>query len=155
PAARNVISGNGHHGIALNGSGATIVGNYIGTDVTGMVAIGNGASGIGLNDATNNTIGDASPNGGNVIRGNSQSRIEFFNDSFFNTVVHNLIGTAADGVSPLGNGRDGVRFISSSGNTIGTVAATNGGNIIAFNPNGVVVDGNSDDNTISGNSIYA
>ncbi len=159
-AARNVISGNNSHGVALNGGNTTVIGNYIGTDATGTRAIGNGASGIGLNNASGNTIGDTTAGGGNVISGNAASGIEFFNGSNANTVVHNLIGTAADGVSPLGNGRDGVRFLfspraaTSIFNTIGTLQAS-GGNVIAFNPNGVVVDTGSVGNTISGNSIFA
>ncbi|MCS6803660.1 MAG: hypothetical protein NZ823_00775 [Blastocatellia bacterium] len=42
PGARNVISGNKHHGVQIIGSGATetqVQGNYIGTDLTGMVAL--------------------------------------------------------------------------------------------------------------------
>jgi predicted outer membrane repeat protein len=158
PAARNVISGNGVHGVALNGSGTTIVGNYIGTNAAGTAAIGNGRSGIGLNAASGNTIGDTT-GGGNVISGNAASGVEFFNGSNANTVIGNLIGTAADGVSPLGNGQNGARFIFtpetalSIDNRIGSLAA-NGGNVIAFNPAGVVVDLGTG-NTISGNSIFA
>jgi predicted outer membrane repeat protein len=155
PAARNVISGNHNHGIALNGSSAHIFGNYIGTDITGMVAIGNGRSGIGLNAASVNTIGDTT-GGGNVISGNAVSGIEFFNGSNANAVVANLIGTAADGVTPLGNGRDGIRFLgppaASFDDGIGGFAPGMG-NVIAFNPIGVAVDAGSG-NTIVGNSIF-
>ena len=41
---RNIISGNRNYGVAIGCSGATdnaVVGNYIGTDVSGTVAIGN------------------------------------------------------------------------------------------------------------------
>jgi parallel beta-helix repeat protein len=156
PAARNVISGNHNHGIALNATNTHVLGNYIGTDVTGSVAVGNLASGIGLNPASGNTIGDTT-GGGNVISGNALSGIEFFNGSDNNSVVHNLIGTAANGVSALGNGRDGIRFLFSPNaedsfdNGIGGFGPN--GNVIAFNPNGVVVDSGSG-NTISGNSIF-
>ena len=44
---RNVISGNFEGGLIASGS-VTIEGNYIGTDVTGNVAIGNGQSGDGI-----------------------------------------------------------------------------------------------------------
>jgi predicted outer membrane repeat protein len=157
-ADRNVISGNADHGINVHGSNVTIVGNYIGTDVTGMFAIGNGASGIGLDQGSGNVIGDTSANGGNVISGNGDSGIEFYDGSDDNTVVHNLIGTAANGTSPLGNGNHGIHFDSGGGyanssfNIIGTLA-TNGGNVIAFSPDGVQVDGGNA-NEISGNSIF-
>jgi hypothetical protein len=160
PSARNVISGNASHGVALNGSNTTVVGNYIGTDITGTFAIGNGASGIGLNAASGNTIGDTTPGGGNVISANALSGIEFFNFSDNNTVVHNLIGTAANGTSPLGNGRDGIDFLGAENgaspsfdNQVGEPIA-NGGNVIAFNPNGVVVQSGSTSDTISANSIF-
>src|SRR5262249_4532350 len=39
---RNVIAGNGQYGVSLDsGSGNTVAGNYIGTDATGQVALGN------------------------------------------------------------------------------------------------------------------
>ena len=42
---RNVISGNGGDGVEIDGGNSNFVqGNYIGTDVTGTVALGNGAS---------------------------------------------------------------------------------------------------------------
>lgn len=60
-ADRNVISANSGPGISINtdngtGTGNQIRGNYIGTDSTGMNAVGNGNQGVYLN-AANNTIG--------------------------------------------------------------------------------------------------
>src|SRR5262249_46763935 len=49
--ARNVISGNVRNGIFLMGSGATynvVEGNYVGTDVSGKVALGNQNDGIAV-----------------------------------------------------------------------------------------------------------
>jgi len=49
-AARNVISGNRNRGIAIAGtfSGDSIQGNYIGVDVTGTKALGNGNEGVAI-----------------------------------------------------------------------------------------------------------
>jgi hypothetical protein len=56
PLDRNVISGNQNEGIRASGAvGTVILGNYIGTDATGAVAIGN-ATGIRL-DGSPTTIG--------------------------------------------------------------------------------------------------
>lgn len=58
--ARNIISGNAGAGIEITGSGTTgnrVQGNYIGTDVTGTLALSNGA-GITIEAGANgNTIG--------------------------------------------------------------------------------------------------
>src|SRR5262249_42757908 len=105
PAARNVISGNTGAGIIITGTGSDynlVQGNYIGTDSTGAVAVGNtpaqgvaitlgaqhnviGTDGDGTNDATE----------GNVISGNTGDGIdiEFGSGNNFNVIAGNLIGT--------------------------------------------------------------
>ena len=77
-AERNIVSGNGSDGIEIDGGDFNQVwGNYIGTDVTGTIAIPNDRDGIDINEnggnpSTNNLIGGiSSPNDGNLIRGNS------------------------------------------------------------------------------------
>jgi titin len=56
--ARNIISGNEVFGIWLAGSGFTIQGNFIGTDITGVGPLGNGGSGIdSLSSFANANIG--------------------------------------------------------------------------------------------------
>jgi hypothetical protein len=48
-AERNLLSGNGQSGVHITGTGANqnvVAGNFIGTDVTGTVAIGNGRDGV-------------------------------------------------------------------------------------------------------------
>ena len=57
PAARNIISGNGGIGLRMGGgsAGNTVQGNYIGTDITGSIAIGDVHRGVMLGGASNNT----------------------------------------------------------------------------------------------------
>ena len=48
---RNIISGNGDRGVLIVDVGTdnnVVVGNYIGTDVTGTVALGNTGEGVGI-----------------------------------------------------------------------------------------------------------
>src|SRR5262249_44922223 len=54
--ARNVISGNTLHGIDLFGvaSGALVQGNFIGTDASGGVGVGNGYNGVQINGGGHN-----------------------------------------------------------------------------------------------------
>ena len=71
----NLISGNGGewrvHRTAMYAMSNTVIGNYIGTDVSGAVALGNAVCGVAIADgAQNNTIGDGTSGGRNVISGN-------------------------------------------------------------------------------------
>lgn len=78
-STRNLISGNGMAGISINGannSNNVIQGNYIGTDITGMVKIPNQREGICLCSSnpdftvTNSLIGGTTTGAGNLISGN-------------------------------------------------------------------------------------
>src|SRR5262249_9165119 len=50
-ADRNLISGNRFDGVLIETNGNIVQGNYIGTDISGTVAIPNGDSGVFLNGA--------------------------------------------------------------------------------------------------------
>src|SRR5256714_11418960 len=78
--ARNIISGNGRHGISLGGGTAVaqnnlVQTNFIGTDVTGTKLLGNGGDGVFATSATNNLIGGTITKAGdppaNLIAGNA------------------------------------------------------------------------------------
>lgn len=82
PEARNIISANAGSGIAIGllASNNFVQGNYIGTDVTGTQALGNGEAGIFLSQSTvRNTIG-----GTNI----QQSNLIAFNNITGITVMH-------------------------------------------------------------------
>ena len=67
-AAHNVISGNAVGIQFMDGAAAnTVVGNFIGTDVTGTKPLPN--NGGVINDSINNIIGGSEPGAGNVISG--------------------------------------------------------------------------------------
>ncbi len=170
----NLISGNVGDGLicdslALTGNGTVVSNNYIGTDATGMHALGNGINGL-LTQVGNITIvGNLISANGNLANGdfasaNGQAGImigEGEGGVLSNVSVQgNRIGTDAAGDPTLGNVGDGVLLYSSlydvTGNLIG--GATSGaGNIIAGNQgSGVdIVSSNTDDDTVQGNSIYA
>ena len=83
PAARNIISGNKNYGLHLDGpvgEGSdyeVIEGNYIGTDDTGLAAVGNG-EGILIGSLSDSTIGGTVAGAGNVISGNVNRGIDTF-----------------------------------------------------------------------------
>ena len=145
----NVISGNVNEGIFFHGNdGASdemVLGNLVGTNAAGTAPIGNGLSGITLQQSVANTIG------GNVISGNGVgpfggNGITLAGGSN-NAVLGNFIGTNAAGTAALGNTDAGV-FIEASNNTIG------GANTIGFNTDGIEITGSgATGNVVQGNYI--
>jgi hypothetical protein len=167
-AARNLISGNSTFGISsgfnFNGFNDYVVqGNLIGTDVSGQVALGN-RNGIAVNAFTPTVFAALN----NVISGNTETGIGVGDsgvggsaNSFSGTIQRNLIGVAADGVTPLGNGLNGIAvgFSGPRGPTSSLIGGTDSGqgNVIAFNNNdGVLIGGvGITSHKILGNSIFA
>jgi titin len=163
----DLISGNGGAGVRIRDAGTQenkVVGDLIGTDITGKAKVPN-ADGVIINGALVNNIG--LPTEGNVISGNTAIGVLIENSATGNTVQANLIGTDITGGAPLGNGGPGVYVIlGASFNTIGGAATGPSGapdpaaNTIAFNGGtGVVVGSTPTDTTfgddVMGNSIFS
>lgn len=120
---RNVISGNLGFGVALNNAAAVISGNFIGVDATGLLPVGNLASGVRAQNS-NVTIGragllqavpaDSPPNiiSGNGARGVLAEDCEVF-------IFGNLIGVDASGNAAMGNTLSGIRLDRCTQSTIG------------------------------------
>ena len=171
---RNLISGNNQNGVSILGAdsggnlvssaGNIVAGNFIGTDVTGTLPLGNNSDGVGLDtDATANWIG-VNPYGGtdyadegNVIAASGYLGVSILSASS-NVVAGNEIGTDLAGTQSLPNGI-GV-FISggSLNNTIGGTTRSAGNLITDNNGPGVAVGYSVDDacvgNEITGNRIF-
>jgi parallel beta-helix repeat protein len=154
PGARNVISGNLVDGITgIGSSGNLIQGNYVGTDVTGTLAIGNREDGVYLQDGSNNTVGGTSAAARNVLSGNSWSGLTFYGTGSGNVAQGNFIGTDATGTGPLGNLEQGVLVWTPGPTTIGGPVA-GAGNRIAYNGwDGVEISAGVG-HSVLGNSIY-
>lgn len=112
PAARNIISGNQGVGIGLTGPGATgnvIQGNFVGTDVTGVVALANSGYGIQVAlSAQNNVIGGTGAGEGNLISGNGSHGVSLSAGTQHNQILGNLVGTDVSGTQGLGNIQNGI-----------------------------------------------
>jgi len=129
PAAadRNVVSGNLGSGIVLTAvdygpesvgdvTGNVVEGNYVGTDVTGLVAIPNGdandeetGAGIALSQEPDQGAVEGNTIRGNLISGNLRIGILFEGDGTTgNVAVGNRIGLGSDGQTALPNGLAGV-----------------------------------------------
>ena len=162
PGARNIISGNATGGnltnnISIIGSGATenvVQGNYIGTDVTGTVALNNTANGVSISNAPDNTIGGTIPGARNIISGNQAGVGLGGSGATGNVVQGNFIGTDVTGTSALGNAFDGVSIASSaSNNTIGGTTAGERNIISGNNSDGIQITSGATGNFILGNFI--
>ncbi len=106
-------------GIAITGGpiccGGVVISNcYIGTDASGMRAVPNQRGIVGNLHAL---INDSSIEN-NVISGNRFSGIFIGSPTQFISIMGNIIGAGADGVTPLGNGASGIYtadFVGSPG----------------------------------------
>ncbi len=133
-----VINNFGSDGIILlgSGSGNKIRGNFIGTDPSGTLAEGNEV-GVHFSVADGSTLGGTSLSSRNLISGNDSFGVWVEGGSSGNTIQGNLIGTDRNGAQ-LGNGGDGVKLSSSSGNgnsILSNSIFSNGGLGIDLGPN--------------------
>ncbi|MEI6123323.1 MAG: T9SS type A sorting domain-containing protein [Bacteroidota bacterium] len=104
---RNLVSGNVAYGIPVFGAGCnnnTIIGNYIGTDISGSLAIPNTYGVLFDDGACYNILGGHQTGAANLISGNSGYGVFIYNNSTnSDTVLGNLIGTKANGTQALPN----------------------------------------------------
>jgi photosystem II stability/assembly factor-like uncharacterized protein len=139
PEARNIISGN-LTGVWFDFFSSnplvTFKGNYVGTDPTGMVAVGNTT---GILSSGQALIGGTDLGAGNLISGNEGTGIQLNCCGSGSAIVKgNFIGTDASGTRPLGNGT-GID-IESANNLIGG-AEVGARNIISGNSLGISLGG--------------
>ena len=157
----NVISGNMNYGVEITGTGESsngnaVEGNYIGTDVSGTLGLGNGDDGVYIlaDFSGNETIGGTTASAGNVISDNPEYGVEIA-DSTTVVVEGNFIGSDLTGRfslsrdSQTGVGIDG----NASDNTIGGSTA-GARNVISGNGNyGVSIFDNPFSNLVEGDYI--
>jgi titin len=93
--AGNVISSNAGDGVRIFGAGSSdnrVQGNWIGTDKSGQVALGNTGHGVWLAlGAHDNSIGGTATTDGNVIAYNGKAGVAVGDFSMDATTVHNAI----------------------------------------------------------------
>jgi hypothetical protein len=114
PGDGNLLSGNGFYGSeAYSADGNAILGNFVGTDATGLQAIGNTLDGIQAKyGASNNTIGGTTPGAGNLIAFNLGNGVGLPFAGTGNSILGNLIhdngklgiDLGDDGVTPNDSG---------------------------------------------------
>ena len=128
-----------------------IQGNYVGTDVTGALDLGN-QFGILLAGAMGSTIGGTSAAAGNLISGNVIG-INLLGSSNNNIIHGNLIGTNATGTAAIGNDAAGIAISTSSSNVIGGASVAERNVISGNNGNGIDFGATTEFNRVEGNLI--
>jgi parallel beta-helix repeat protein len=158
PADRNIISGNLNGGVAA-GHDSIILGNYIGTGITGTHALGNLAPGIQVFNANNVTIGGTSTSARNVIAGNSPvggfADIDILGST--NILIQgNYVGVDKSGNVPLSSlasssvgilVRQNSSYVTIGGTSTGT------GNVLGSRDTLIAISGGANYNTVQGNSL--
>ena len=152
----NVIAANAGPGIELElgPTGNRIEGNFIGTNAAGAAGLGNGDSGIIIDRAPSNIIGN--PSADQVVVASARHGIEITGTgSTGNLVQNNFAGltpaTFPGGARAIPNALAGIAILNgASGNDIGGTAR---GNVAAGNTgDGVLID-NANNNVVRGNRI--
>ena len=161
-AERNVISGNGANGVEIDdSSGNLVAGDFIGTDATGTIALGNaqvlGGFGVEIDSGSGNTIGGTVAGAGDVISGTRFGGVKLKGSSE-NLIAGDFIGTDVTGTKSLdnnGNNSEASGVIltnASNGNTIGGTVASATDVISGNGGSGIEIDASSD-NLVEGDLI--
>lgn len=131
---RNVISGNGRFGVALDGGGGALVrGNYLGLNAAGTAAVGNGETGVTIT-APNALIGGVSISARNVISGNADAVLVKGDGA---ELYNNRIGTTPDGLQAIANTGYALRVLGGSDLKFGRAGA---GNLVSGNGRGISLE---------------
>jgi CSLREA domain-containing protein len=135
---RNVISGNtgkgNHGGVQITGgaSGNIVQGNFLGTDATGMAAMGNHGRGVTIHHGSNNFIGGALQGAGNLVSANRATGIRII-EGEGNLVMGNWVGVDAGGIPHPGPFLEPGKFSNDWGVQIRSNNNTVASNYIAGN----------------------
>jgi hypothetical protein len=169
---RNIISGNGGHGVRVSGQRArnvSVVNNVIGTNVAGTAPLGNQGSGVHVTGDIGLMIGGTvfgAPgieiDNGNLICANKGDGVTVVGatGAQYSTprITSNRIGTNAAGAAGLGNGGHGIAIVDASGVLVSAAADDRAfANTIAYNNgDGIRVTGaTSQVNRISSNRLFS
>jgi hypothetical protein len=176
--ASNVISGNAEFGMEIGSSSNLVVNNYIGTDISGTMSLGNQTGGVNIGwnpnpgllmppktvTAANNTIGGSGGDvlgGGlnstlNVISGNNGPNgglgqgISMYGGGVQGTLIEgNYIGVDVTGDTALGNANSGI-FMGVWAGVPSPTNTTIGGTTLAA---GNVISGNGVRFNVGGNGF--
>jgi hypothetical protein len=147
----NLISGNYDIGLVLRSASSTnnlVQGNYLGLDITGTNALGNGGDGLRIECPYSRFAG-------NVVSGNRANGVRAWGSAAHdNRIEGNLVGSDASGRLAVSNTSDGIVLYLAPSNTVGGTSA-GAGNLLSGNGGcGLHFDGAGASNNVAlGNFI--
>ena len=133
----NVVSGNDSNGIGFGAPAGTsnndILGNFIGTNASGTLAVGNGKHGVYVDAAGHSEvhIGDGTVPGRNIVSGNGGAGI-YLHGTYSDVVLGNFIGVDVTGSNPIPN-HCGIWITSAYNINIGSTETVDSRNVISGN----------------------
>jgi parallel beta-helix repeat protein len=141
-------------GIGIQGDAVAnrIEGNFIGTNPTGTLDVGNQTDGVAIFDGPSETVvGGTTLAARNVLSGNGDTGV-FLVNSNINRIQGNYVGTDKSGTKDLGNEAGGVFIGNASGTTVGGKTAASR-NVISGNDDVGLVLSSSQGTRLLGNRI--
>lgn len=150
----NLISGNST-GVSASYcfAGPDIVGNKIGTNLTGTTKLGNTSDGVYLGDCTGAKIGGTTAAARNIISGNQYGGIELSGCS--DTIITgNYVGVSKTGKALIEGGGEGITLSGCANCTVGGATSAERNVVCISGSTGIGVSGqNSYGNDVFGNFI--
>lgn len=155
PGEANVIAGSQFSAIFASADHCRIVGNRIGVDVSGTIALANGFDSAGSDGVSivgsHHAVGGGDPGEGNVIAGHTRNGIAIRGDRV--RVQGNRVGTDATGTRALPNRFSGIAVTAGVGNEVGGPGVGQG-NLLSGNLlDGIQLAGTAEGTRIIGNWI--
>ncbi len=151
--SRNVISGNSGDGvlIASGASGNQVLGSYVGLNIFGSAALGNGTNGIEVG-GNSNTIGGTTSAARNVISGNIGDGVKIDTGVSGIQVQGNYIGLNYAGNASIGNNGNGIEDAGRSNILGGSVSGAR--NVVSGNiGDGILLDSTATGDAVQGNFL--
>ena len=143
-------------GLLVSGGGSSLIkANFVGTDPTGSISLGNGGEGIRVDGSPSNTIGGVASADGNLLSGNLRGGLQLVGPaSSGNLVIGNLVGTNLEGSAVFPGVLVGISIEQqANNNTIGGTTP-GAGNLVSGAGTAIGMNGpGSNGNLVLGNRV--
>lgn len=152
----NTVMLNGGTGVDVrNGSRSVAVsGNFVGTNASGVLGLGNGGIGIRVLQSAGTIVGgDSTAEAGNLVVGNGSDGVVITRTDDGGVTAGAASGNQVVGNVVRANKASGVRITTASDNFVGDAAAGFGNTVVGNALDGLRIEAGADGNTVLGNTF--